>query len=313
VKPNGVVLSLPRFSLVLLVISAWLPSCGGSVEDGSDDGETGVGGSTVASYGGSRNGTLSSAVGGVRNIGGASWGGSSVIFTGGSGGVTGGNECFVNGTWYPLGAVISGDSCSSCFCQSGGAIACAGAAPPMVACSYGGVVLNSGDVVPSLEGCGLCTCKAVTSLCSFSAQIECEALNCAGSCSYAGWTYLNGVTFSATDGCNSCQCVNGKVICTEASCGCSPSAETWRFYQMSDRSACAAADFACPTGTVRFDNQCGCGCEQSVDCPETHQCASDTLSSLDTAAVDVMIPTVTTTRYCLDAKVCPIVRSYSLL
>ncbi|MGC4064060.1 MAG: hypothetical protein QM784_05355 [Polyangiaceae bacterium] len=312
-KPNGVVHSWPWFSVMLLAVSAWLPSCGGSVEDGAGDGDTGVGGSTAASYGGSRSGTLSSSVGGLRNFGGSSWGGSTVIATGGAGGVTGGNECFVDGKWFSAGAIISGDPCSSCVCLSGGGVACSGSGaappPPVARCVYGGVDLASGDVVPSLEGCATCTCTASTSQCSVFTQVICEPMNCTGSCSYAGWTYANGATFPATDGCNSCRCSAGKVSCTEVGCACNPNSETWRYYELHDPTSCASAGFTCPSGTVRFDNQCGCGCEQSLDCPDAHQCASSTWSASE-AVVDVMIPVGSNTRYCAGATVCPIVQSY---
>ena len=53
---------------------------------------------------------------------------------------------------------------------------------------------------------------------------------------------------------------------------CDPAAEWWRDYVVDDPVACAAAFFGCPEPTEMFHNDCGCGCEQSEDCPEYVDC-----------------------------------------
>jgi hypothetical protein len=35
---------------------------------------------------------------------------------------------------------------------------------------------------------------------------------------------------------------------------------------------CALIDFVCPTNTIRFDNTCGCGCEQDSACAQSYDC-----------------------------------------
>jgi len=32
-------------------------------------------------------------------------------------------------------------------------------------------------------------------------------------------------------------------------------------------------DFFCPRSTTHFQNECGCGCEMSPECPEYFDCA----------------------------------------
>jgi hypothetical protein len=53
---------------------------------------------------------------------------------------------------------------------------------------------------------------------------------------------------------------------------CDPSAEHGRHYVTNDPRECLLIDFACPTDTDYFDNDCGCGCEQPADCPEFVNC-----------------------------------------
>jgi hypothetical protein len=35
---------------------------------------------------------------------------------------------------------------------------------------------------------------------------------------------------------------------------------------------CPVIKYTCPEGTSHFSNACGCGCEQSADCPEWFNC-----------------------------------------
>ena len=78
--------------------------------------------------------------------------------------------------------------------------------------------------------------------------------------------------FPAGDGCNTCSCLaGGQVACTEMYC-CSPETEWYRNYVIHDEEKCWAAYIVCPENTTYFINPCGCGCEQSPDCPQYINC-----------------------------------------
>jgi hypothetical protein len=53
---------------------------------------------------------------------------------------------------------------------------------------------------------------------------------------------------------------------------CNPSVEYWRKYVGTSPNSCAVIDFACAANTTGFSNACGCGCEQSTNCPEYIDC-----------------------------------------
>jgi hypothetical protein len=53
---------------------------------------------------------------------------------------------------------------------------------------------------------------------------------------------------------------------------CDPSAEYNRSYVASSPAACAVLLYVCPPNTTAFQNECGCGCEQSSSCPEYVDC-----------------------------------------
>lgn len=95
-------------------------------------------------------------------------------------------------------------------------------------------------------------------------------------CEYDGVNYAPGDSFPATDGCNTCTCMeDGTVACTEMAClpdDCDPEAEWWREYVGDSPETCAVIRFACEGQTTYFANACGCGCEQSADCPEWFNC-----------------------------------------
>lgn len=92
-------------------------------------------------------------------------------------------------------------------------------------------------------------------------------------CKYDGAEYAAGETFPASDGCNTCTCLEGgNVACTEKACLCEPDKEWWRDYISLDPEQCRVIFFVCPEHTTYFSNPCGCGCEQSSDCPEWINC-----------------------------------------
>lgn len=106
----------------------------------------------------------------------------------------------------------------------------------------------------------------------------------ASTCSYAGRTYADGKSFASEDGCNTCSCANGLVACTERACVCDPAVEHWRDYVTTVPSECEVIDYACLPGSTQFENACGCGCEQSPDCPEFYDCMPTVSDPIDTGA-----------------------------
>lgn len=78
-------------------------------------------------------------------------------------------------------------------------------------------------------------------------------------CNYGGNTYAEGDTFPATDGCNTCTCTNGNAACGTNACHCAPGSDGLDYY--GDVAWCKQTSYRCPSGQVRFNNDCGCGCE----------------------------------------------------
>ncbi len=94
-------------------------------------------------------------------------------------------------------------------------------------------------------------------------------------CEWNGVGYSVGERFPAGDGCNHCFCdEGGSVACTEMAClpPCDPAEEYWRDYVGESPEICTRIFFVCPEYTAYFANDCGCGCEQSPDCPEWIDC-----------------------------------------
>jgi hypothetical protein len=81
-------------------------------------------------------------------------------------------------------------------------------------------------------------------------------------------------SFPSIDGCNNCQCdSDGSVGCTKQLCECDPAAEWYRNYVGNSPEQCAVIDFGCFESAAYFDNACGCGCEQSAECPPFFDCS----------------------------------------
>ncbi len=164
----------------------------------------------------------------------------------------------------------------------------------------GGAGVTSCDVVgcaaPPLcaDGCSAqCGCCA----CVEGEAIELEGVKhqCVGgcwapadaACEWQGEPYRVGETFPARDGCNTCVCqADGAIACTEMVCPtCDPAAETnRREYVSTDPVECALIDYLCVESTRTFNNDCGCGCEQSADCPDWIDCMP---GSADAACADL--------------------------
>lgn len=112
-------------------------------------------------------------------------------------------------------------------------------------------------------------CDCNTCWCEADGSVSGTDVGC-GDCYYAGQGYFIGEKFPDRDGCNQCECADtGLVSCTEAYCGCHPSRESYRDYVAT---SCELIDYECPSNTVAFSNECGCGCEQGARCPEQVQC-----------------------------------------
>jgi hypothetical protein len=96
-------------------------------------------------------------------------------------------------------------------------------------------------------------------------------------CVYGGVEYQPGQEFPSRDGCNTCSCMDEtgpttSIVCTDAACACDPENEPYRHYVSDSPDTCALIDYACTDNTTHFTNECGCGCEQSTECPETIDC-----------------------------------------
>jgi hypothetical protein len=172
-------------------------------------------------------------------------------------------RCYGPDKAYYAGDTFNVD-CNTCTCNGDGSISCTEAA--CAVCEQDGNGYQAGESFPAGDGCNLCTCQPDSS-------IVCTTVACIAPCFYDGMEHQPGDTFPALDGCNTCTCEDeGVVSCTELACACDPATEWWRHYESLDPRACALLDFTCPDNTMRFDNACGCGCEQDRACAETYDC-----------------------------------------
>ncbi len=151
--------------------------------------------------------------------------------------------------------------------------------------------------------CNRCICNNGVSNCS---SVPCSATDC----TYGGYVYHDGWSVTASSGCSSsaqCTCVSGVVRCEEPPCACDTSLSTNRVYVSLDASNCDALTFACPEKSTKFFNGCGCGCEQSLNCPRAVGCSSsdstgDAGNYNDTHDADTGNSAVT---------ICPVTNRYS--
>lgn len=188
---------------------------------------------------------------------------------GGSGECGGFTDCYdpapceYGGQTYEHGESIPGE-CGGCSC-SDGEVLCDDVECYVGSCEHNGQTYQEGDSFPAGDGCNTCSCT--------DGNVACTAAYCEGECLYEGVTYQTGDTFPSIDDCNTCTCeAGGGVSCTEIACACDPESEWWREYVSLDPNECAVIDYACPENTTGFSNACGCGCEQSAECPEWFDC-----------------------------------------
>jgi hypothetical protein len=181
----------------------------------------------------------------------------------------------------------AGDGCNTCRCGQDGSVVCTRTACTRP-CTYEGKTYAPGESFPSSDDCNTCYCVE-------DGSVECTAMDCGHmTCSYGGKTYQVGETFPAREACNTCECRHvipaGEPIvdCTAIGCACDPAAEWWREYVATSPGTCALIDYGCPANTTMFGNDCGCGCEQSVDCPEWFDCMEP--SGCDVEAIKIACP-----------------------
>lgn len=193
------------------------------------------------------------------------------VFAGCGSSVSGGGggddtTCSWQGQTYQVGdSFPAGDGCNTCTCMETGEAACT-LMGCVATCTYQGATYTEGQSFPAGDGCNTCTCQA-------DGSAACTEIACAPVCVYAGVEYQPGDSFPALDGCNTCTCdAGGTIGCTEIACACDPAKEWWREYTSMDPQECMLLDFDCGPNLTRFDNTCGCGCQQSEACPPVFDC-----------------------------------------
>lgn len=195
--------------------------------------------------------------------------GGSTSSDGGSGGVAGdggsADTCWYGGKQYAIGAsFLAEDGCNTCSCSLEGVgctlMACA------TGCHYNGQDYQPFESFVAKDGCNECTCEP-------TGEVSCTNMACTPDCVYGGKPYAVGEAFPSLDGCNQCHCAAPSVVsCTTSYCMCDPKSEWWRHYVATDLQTCAVIDFGCPDHTTGFENQCGCGCQQELSCPQWLDC-----------------------------------------
>ena len=138
---------------------------------------------------------------------------------------------------------------------------CTPVEPDVPLCEVDGELYEPGDSFPASDGCNTCTCMN-------DGTVACTEMACG--CAYGGAFYQVGETFWADDGCNKCTCIAGGVACTKMWCQCSGD-EWFRDYKGTPQT-CPLIKFYCPANATYYANDCGCGCQQSADCPEWFNC-----------------------------------------
>ena len=137
---------------------------------------------------------------------------------------------------------------------------------PTVTCTYDGATYVPGDSFPATDGCNTCTCMD-------SGDVACTLMLCG--CLHGGSWYENGESLWDMDACNRCSCARIGVGCTKIYCPCAGD-EWFRDYASNDPASCPITEADCPESTHFFQNDCGCGCQQSPDCDAVYDCEPPT-------------------------------------
>ncbi len=206
--------------------------------------------------------------------------------------------CEHEGQTYELGETFpAGDDCNTCTCEEGGQVSCTKIAC-IDTCEYGGATYAEGDSFPADDGCNTCTCME-------GGEVACTEIACPETCTYDRQTWQVGDTFPAIDGCNTCTCMaGGQIACTAMACICDPESEWWRQYYGLSPEECAAINYRCVEWTSSFENECGCGCEQSAECEREIECYYPECDARS-VAVECPYSTIDTSRDCSAEQQCP--------
>lgn len=220
------------------------------------------------------------------------------------------------------------DGCNTCTCLADGGVACTDMACVTPVCTYDGLGYQAGDHFPSIDGCTTCICRedgavqcaetlvpcvparcehgghtydigerfdagpggCKECVCLEGGEVHCSKKPCPmPGCDVDGQHIGVGASFPAGDGCNTCTCMeDGGVACTKMACQCDQKTEWWRHYVGTSPEMCMLIKFACVANTSYFANACGCGCEQSADCPQVLTC--DDSAGCDLEALKAQCP-----------------------
>jgi hypothetical protein len=94
----------------------------------------------------------------------------------------------------------------------------------------------------------------------------------------------NVCVLTTNDACYSMTDCGYTTVCSKPAFTCDRAAQYNRKYQHADTSICHATSLTCTQNTARFDEVCGCGCEQDAGCPKYVDCMPG--SSLDPLCSD---------------------------
>lgn len=163
---------------------------------------------------------------------------------------------------------------------------------PIAALAAYGVAGCGDESVAMCEGGAECAASATTTCTVGSETFQVDEL-VSSDCNDSAWEDAPCVcgtdgNIECPDGCN----VTEEVDCTELDCDCHPNSEWWRDYISGSTGDCGFEDFECSGSTVPFHNACGCGCAQSIECPQTFDCQAPNVCDFDMIESDCPYSTV---------------------
>ena len=114
------------------------------------------------------------------------------------------------------------------------------------------------------------TCESITLCCT---TIQCSTpiaqCNAFPTCD-PNDTQVDGGECPQDVGCYTRSLCGSTILCIDD--GCDPDSEYNRKY-IAMGPECGLIDYTCTAPTEPFGNECGCGCEQDADCPQTVDCS----------------------------------------
>jgi hypothetical protein len=133
-------------------------------------------------------------------------------------------------------------------------------------CGPGEQQFASADDCPPDQGCREVTLCCATIYCALG-EPQCDGVPACD----AGDAQVD--ECGDADACYARSRCGTTILCRDDAC--IPDAEYNRKY-VGMGSECALIDFVCEKNTANFSNECGCGCEQSQDCPRFIDCQPGT-------------------------------------